>query len=569
MAVKPTSAAKVLLNGSELELDKLLDVQVRDNLLLPDTATVRIQDPQASEVTTAFTVGDKLEVKLGAREADTLTTVFKGEIVAIEPEFTQGKCVVAARAYDLGWRLNRQRTSRTFQNQTAEDMVKTVASAVGLSPGRVESTAAVHEYFQQSMETDWEFCWRLATMNNFEFHVEDDTFHFRPRAATAPAVTLAWGGDGDLLTFRPRMSGVGQVKEVTVANHDPKAAQPLVGRASSPRLAGASEAIAGRDDVVGALAAGTVVVADRVVTTQAEADKVAQSTLDRLTSSFVEAEGKAHGDPKIGAGATVKLERVGQFSGTYVLTQTTHVFRGGTGYTTSFVISGRTSQTFGDLVRRDGQRDWASSLVVGVVTNNNDPDGMGRVRVKFPALGDNIEGWWARVATINAGDQRGLYMLPQLGDEVVVAFEHGDPRRPFVLGSLYHGKAKLPDDLRDAQERKAAFGVKSDHKIILDGKQEMGLRTGEKLTIEVKKDGKNGTGNSLLDAQGNIEEKAAQNIKMSAGQSIEIGANQSVTIKGASSVTVESQGSLQLKGATVDIQAQGPVNVKGAMINLG
>jgi uncharacterized protein involved in type VI secretion and phage assembly len=310
-------------------------------------------------------------------------------------------------------------------------------------------------------------------------------------------------------------------------------------------------------------------VADRVVTTAGEASAVAQSTLDRLAKSFLEADGKAFGDPRLRAGDTVKIEDVGQFSGEYVLAQATHTYRGGTGYTTSFLISGRTTHTFSDLLKRDAP-DWASSLVVGVVTNTNDPDGMGRVRVKFPALGADIEGWWARVATINAGPERGLFMLPEVGDEVVVGFEHGDARRPFVLGSLYTGKNKVPADLKDpSSERKAKFGVKSDHEVHVEGKQAMKLKTGEKLVIEVNRDGKNGTGDALLDAKGKIEEKAAMTFKMTAGQTLEIEANQSVTIKGTGGVTIESSGPVKLQGATVDINANGPVNVKGMPINLG
>ena len=67
-----------------------------------------------------------------------------------------------------------------------------------------------------------------------------------------------------------------------------------------------------------------------------------------------------------------------------------------------------------------GKRGWGNSVVIGTVTNNNDPDKLGRVRVKYPALGDDTEGWWARVAAPNAGSARGLLMMPQVGDEVVI-----------------------------------------------------------------------------------------------------------------------------------------------------
>ena len=164
------------------------------------------------------------------------------------------------------------------------------------------------------------------------------------------------------------MSGVGQVKDVDGRGPRPEgraaADRP---RERAPDGGDSQTAIQRRTDAVGELEGGSVVVADRVVTTQGEADKVAQSTLDRLAKPFVEAEGKAFGNPRLRAGATVKLDNVGQFSGEYVLAQTTHTYRGGSGYLTAFTISGRTPHTFSDLLKRDSN-DWASSLVVGVVT---------------------------------------------------------------------------------------------------------------------------------------------------------------------------------------------------------
>ncbi len=570
-AKQPVAGLEIKVDGAKLDpkwMDALLDVQVRDNLMLPDTAVVRLRDPKGENIDThPLKAASKLEILFSAAEKQTVKTIFEGEIVALEPEFLEGDCILAARAYDKGHRLNRHRRSRTFQNQTASDMVKAVGGEAGLSPGTVQSTSTAHEFFQQSMETDWDFCWRLAAMNDFEFLVEGEKFHFRKREAGSVAATLKWGEE--LLTFRPRMSGAGQVQSVTVANHDPKSRMAISGRATTPKLAYTSQAAAQRSSLVGKLSGGSVVVADRVVTNTGEANTVAQSLLDRLSSSFIEADGSAFGNPDIEAGATVKIENVGSFSGEYVLAQTTHYLSGGRGYTTAFTISGRKASTIGDLVHRgNGHGNWGNALVIGVVTNNNDPEGMGRVRVKFEALGSTMEGWWARVATLNAGNERGAFMMPQPGDEVVVGFEHGDPRRPFVLGSLYNGKAKLPADLKDPKDRKSLFGVKTDHEVFVDGKQKMTLRTGEKMTVEVNKNGKQGTGDFLLDAKGNVEHKAVQSFKIN-GQTIEIDGKGTVKIKGTGSVTVESSASLQLKGATVDIQASGPLTLKGAIINIG
>jgi phage protein D/phage baseplate assembly protein gpV len=561
----PVAAVTIKIAGTALDnklMMDLLDVQVRDNLLQPDTALLRFRDPDGAHIDDArFTPGKDLEVMFAARDAKSTVSVFKGEIVGLEPEFSHDRLVISIRAYDHGWRLNRNRRSQIFTDITAADMIKKIGGEAGMSPGTIEPSPNVYKFFQQSMETDWEFCQRLARLTNCEFVVDGKTFHFRPRKKEGVAATLEWGED--LLSFRPRLTAVGQVKSVKVASPDPKTRQVIVGEASAPQLPHTAPAVAGRTTMLNDVGAGSVVVANHVAETGSEANSLAQNTLDRLAMSLVEADGAIYGDPAVTAGCTIKIDKVGtRFAGEYVVSQTTHRYGGGRDYKTEFVISGRTSHSIADLVRRDNGPDWASSLVIGIVTNNNDPENLGRVRVKFPQLGDTIEGWWARVATPHAGKSAGMYYLPDVDDEVVVAFEHGDTRRPIILGSLYNGRDKVPTELIDpgAAPKKPLFGVKTSHEAYVESTQKMTLRSHEKMTVEVLRDGQGGTGDFTLDAKGNVKETAAQKFEVEGA---------TVSIKGQGSVTVEATGGLTLKGATVDIQATGPVNVKGAVINLG
>ena len=87
-----------------------------------------------------------------------------------------------------------------------------------------------------------------------------------------------------------------------------------------------------------------------------------------------------------------------------------------------------------------GINDRFYGVVVGIVTNNQDPDNMHRVKVRFPWLNQDHESNWARVATSMAGNGRGAYFLPEVDDEVLVAFEHGLIDQPYVIGSLWNGK---------------------------------------------------------------------------------------------------------------------------------
>jgi phage protein D len=548
----------VLVNGAELDpklRNLIVEVRVRDTLLLPDSALVRIGDPKGDNVDShPLQIGKDLEIKAAATGDRTTTSIFKGQIVALEPEFSADGVMIVVRALDKGHKLQRQRKVRTFQQMSASDMVSKIASENGLS-ARATSTSVVHEFFQQSAETEWDFVARLARAHDYRFYVEDTTLHFRPVTAQGAAAVLTW--QENLVTFRPRVSGVQQVNTMNVRSWDPKAKKSISGSASSPTTT--SRPGVQRSSVAKDLGAGTTVVADRVATTNGEANAIAKSELAGRADAYVEAEGVAFGTPTMKAGCTVQIKGVGQkLSGDYVLSSTTHVYRGKTGYMTNFQISGRSERGLLDLMQPPEKHDWSRDLVVGVVTNNNDPDQMGRVRVKFPSLSDSEESAWARVASVSAGNARGLMMLPQPDEEVIVGFEHGDTRRPIVVGSLFNGKDKPGPDL--VQNRDGSFAILSNEKAHVHAKKDLELKSDQNMVIEVKQDQK-------TTVQGSTTHETTGSGKLKA-QTYTVEAGSSMTVKGVS-VTVEASAALTLKGATVDIQGSGPVNIKGAIINIG
>ncbi len=184
----------------------------------------------------------------------------------------------------------------------------------------------------------------------------------------------------------------------------------------------------------------------------------------------------------------------------------------------------------------DGQSGRIHGVVVGVVTNNQDPDKLGRVKLRFPWLSDTDESNWARIAAAMAGPNRGLFLLPEIEDEVLVAFEHGDPRFPYVLGALWNGKDAPPADNADGKNDVRMLRSRSGHVIRLvdtDGAERIEItdRTGDNtVTID------------------------------SASNAITIGATD-VTIKAAN-------GKLRLEGASIEIEASGPAKLKGATVDI-
>lgn len=118
-------------------------------------------------------------------------------------------------------------------------------------------------------------------------------------------------------------------------------------------------------------------------------------------------------------------------------------------------------------------------VVTGVVTNNQDPDELGRVKVRINVFEDNHETDWAHVATLMAGSGRGSFFLPELNDEVLVAFEHGNINAPYVVGALWNGKDKPPDTNSDGENNIRKIRSRSGHEIVFSDDPD-----GEKLEIK-------------------------------------------------------------------------------------
>jgi phage baseplate assembly protein V len=192
-------------------------------------------------------------------------------------------------------------------------------------------------------------------------------------------------------------------------------------------------------------------------------------------------------------------------------------------------------------------------VVVGVVTNNQDPEGMHRVKVRLPWLCEGDESNWARVAASMAGGGRGAYFLPEVDDEVVVAFEHGRIDHPFVLGSLWNGADEPPESNADGENNNRSIKSRSGHLIRLNDKS-----GGETIEI-VDKSGNNSV----------VIDTAANSITIKADGDITIqSASGKLTMK-ANGVEVESQAGVSIQAAQgMDLNASGQVTVKGATINL-
>ena len=554
----------IKIEGSPLSAEavsSLDEVVVDHSLHLPSMFTLRLfsSDMRWLEDDT-FREGKKVEILAGEPPLPILTA----RIAALEPDLNQDLPRLVVRGFDLSHKLYRGKQRRSFNNVTDADLARQLAQESGLRPGTIDDTpGAPHEYVFQNNQTNAEFLHSRAKRLGFELFVEDDALNFRRPPSGGETVRLAWGEA--LRSFRARMSTSEQVNEVTVKGWDMRQKAKVEGRATrgngSPQI-GISQP--GADLARTAWGEAKIAIVDQFVRSPSEAEVLAQATLDELSSAFVEAEGTCDGNAAVKPGKQVEIAGVGsRFNGKYYVTSVIHEWNLTQGLRTHFVISGRNPKDVWSLLDESAPPQTNLGLVVGIVTNNNDPEGLMRVRVRFPWLSDSDESAWARVASPMAGNGRGFMILPEIDDEVIVQFEHGDIHRPYVVGAVWNGVDAPPISQASAldgsgQVNKRIFKSRSGHTIMLDDTD-----GAEEITI-VDKTGSNkivlhSPDNSLqIKVQGDLTIEAQGKITLKATTGLDISSSNSLSIKGMNSI-LEGTGGMTVKnGAGGQIAINGP-----------
>ncbi|MCP3143392.1 phage baseplate assembly protein V [Pyxidicoccus xibeiensis] len=206
-------------------------------------------------------------------------------------------------------------------------------------------------------------------------------------------------------------------------------------------------------------------------------------------------------------------------------------------------------------------------VAVALVTDNVDPGKQGRVKLRFPWLDDRTESTWCRVAYLNAGPGHGFIAVPEVGSEVLVAFEHGDMRRAYVLGALYNGVDAPPTDRQknDSKDEKL-FQTRAGHRVLLrdtDGDTLVELKTKDGQTLTLRDDGASGGASVIARTQGghelalhDKEQKAV--LTTSGGHTLELddgGTTVTLSTSGGFSVKLDAGGVITLKGSKLKVDA--------------
>lgn len=583
-----TATFLVDCNGTPLAADVaalLTSAYVDFSLRLPDSFMLRFRDPGRIVVDkSGVKIGAKVKIAVATDAAQTPEPLFSGEVTSLEAEFDSTGSFTIIRGFDPTHRLFRGRHTTSYTQTTASDTVTQVARRAGLTPGQVQRSSTVFDHLGQCGQTDWEFLDVIAKRIGYELRMRDDKLDFAPRqpAETAPSQSAQTAPNplvlrlgSDLLRFRAVVTAAEQVAGVEVRGWDVgqkrKVVSSVPAGTKSVQLPTVTPA-----DMAKPFGDPTYVASDVAYRTQSEADSAAGALAEEIGSSFAEIDAVARGNPKLRADVSICIENAGNpFDGKYTITTARHRYdlHSG-GYTTAFSVTGRQERSLYGLAG-GGRVAAGLGVVIAQVTDANDPAQQGRVKLTFPWLSDDYVSDWARTVQAGAGKARGALVLPEVGDEVLVAFEQGDPQRPYVLGGLYNG-VDAPDskgpgviDSSSGAVNRRSFVSRRGHRIDLldDQGRSDGIKTetGDgKLRIALDAAGSRAEIHSdgtvvVQGTKGVVVDAASAKLELK-GRDIEITAAQGVSIKGTK-VAVAAD-------ATAEFKASGPAVITGSVVKI-
>lgn len=578
---------KVSLNGTALgtaELGALLEIRVERSLNVPARVTLRFADPGYALLQAGTAA---LETPLEVTGPGGSHKLFSGIVTGVGSEQREGEQPeLVVVGHDSSYTLGLTSRVKTWSQVPVSTIVRDLVSATGLSVTAGPSASTSVEYVLQ-VDTDLGLLGELARRCGADWWVDGTTLYFgKPDELTGSRTTVSMTlGDG-LLSFSAR--ALPAPKQVSVSGWDTVQQQTVTGQASS-----ASNGVV-PSSTLAQLASGSATFVTSAVGARSasEADTLSQALFDLRAAASVEATGTAAGNGAMAPGGQVTVSGAGPLSGTYPLTAVEHVYRPRRGFVTRFRSGDRRPAGLGD-VGRSGGAGLTGSIVghfgvtAGVVTNIKDPTTHGRVKVRFPGMNSTQESAWARVVATGGGAARGNVFIPEVDDEVLVAFEDGDTRSPVVIGGLYGSRLTMPTiELTDGKVQKRELVSRLGHAVrFLDGTAtekkaiELALADGanlihfgsDKTTVTVK------GGNELTFAVGSTTITVAQGtgavtikagtIKIQATQQLQLSAPK-IVIASDGTLTLSGQAMVKMAGASVQVQAEAVLTLSGTPVSI-
>lgn len=559
---------------------QVISVSVSREINRIPMAKIIIRDGEASERTFAisskddFVPGKKIRIKLGRDSKN--TQVFKGIIVrqAIKVR-NNGQSELQLECYDEAVRMTVGRHSRYFEKMKDNEVFDEIVRKYEGLKTEAKATKLKHAELVQHHISDWDFMLLRAEANGMLLNVIDGVIKIaRPDTSAKPALQASFGTS--VIELEAEMDARQQWKKVKANSWDFTNQKLFKADAASADISEQGN-ISG-DQLSKVASPDNFELHHSGHLIQQELQDWVDATMMRSRLGKIRGRGKFMGVSGINPGDLFQLEGIGdRFKGKAFVTSVRNDLAKGVWET--HIQFGLDPERFACMFHDIHDADAAGligsikGLQIGkVVQLQNDPDGQHRILVRIPVIDENARGTWMRVATLDAGDERGSFFRPEIDDEVIVGFINEDPRDAIVLGMLHSSVNPAPITAKDVNHEKGFTTRSKMHIQFNDDKKSITIDTpaGNSIELDESKSSikiKDQNNNSItLDTTG-IKIDSPMNIDITAGVNLTLKAGASLLI-GGTSIGVKADGNVSLEGAMAKLAGQGITEVTGGLVKI-
>ena len=511
-----------------------------------------------------FVPGNEIKIFAGYHSED--EEIFSGIVISQNIRVRDKRLELIVQCRDKAISMTTVRKSRHFTDITDADAVAEILAEYEI-PDDITSTNTTHADLVQYDTSDWDFVVMRLESNGLSSYLDSKGFHaVKPAVDTTPLATLQFGAN--IIEFDADIDARRQLGNVTAQAWDFAGQELIVGEAADPawKIAGNQEA----EKLAEVIGASTAVLRHSGGLHPDELQSWSDAALLRSRMSAVRGRARIQGLSTLVPTSVVELSGFGdRFNGLVWLSAVRHEI--GFGNWLCDVEFGMPEMWHSQKYQVTAPSanmllPMVSGLHTGIVTTLEDPAGEARIRVRIPSIDTEGDGVWARVATFDAGNSRGSFFLPEIGDEVIVGFLNDDPRYPVVLGMLHSSTHAPPEKASDNNHVKGYYSRKGMRILFDDEKAKMTIDTPGGQVIVLDDDGKkisltDRNKNKLemtssgitIESSGDLSLKASKNIKIEGQINLELKAGAQWKAEGSAGMEVSSSGITVVKGSLVQI----------------
>jgi len=572
----------ILLNGAAMDASyEILSVSIEKEINRIPTAKIVLKDGDASlakfEISDKpdFLPGAEIVVKMGFDSKN--AQVFKGIITRHSVKVKEnGDTQLLIQCKDIAVRMTYGRHSRYFSNQKDSELIDLlIKDYKGLS-GDVSPTTLKHKELVQHQVSNWDFMLLRAEANGMLVNVEDGKIQInRPDTTADPVLQISYGSS--VIEFEAELDTGNQWANVEAVSWD-HANQNLFKANVSEATAFQQHGNVKSSDLAGATQLDKFQLSHSGHLMEQELQDWVAGTMLRSRLAKIRGRAKITGFGGIKPGNMLKLSGVGaRFNGNAYVTAVKQEMGEGNWYTQ--IQFGLDPQRYSALY--NNVNDYPAAGLVGAISGlqigkvlqlENDPDGEDRILVKIPVIDNTSNGTWVRVASLDAGADRGAFFRPEIDDEVIVGFLNDDPRHGVMLGMLNSSAKKAPLSAKDANDEKGFFTRSAMRIHINDNTKTITIDTPAGNSIKLDEQGAkieivDQNSNKISMSSSGITIESSQSITLKAGMNLSLTAGASLTI-GGTSLSVKADGSLGLEGAATKISSSGITDISGSLVKI-